>query len=97
MYRGYKDLDELMLERHPADSPPARKRRKRNSVFRKASALALSAVLFGGVAGGTFYGVNNFLTNAYAAQDISGSPSALTPLSYSSGQENASQMLPLFA
>lgn len=34
---------------------------KKNKIARKIVALGLSAVFFGGIAGGSFYGVNNLL------------------------------------
>ncbi len=46
----------------------SKKRRKKKSLFTRAVSLVLSAVLFGGTAGGAFYGVNRCLTQLEAAQ-----------------------------
>lgn len=43
---------------------------KKNRILTKAAAIALSAALFGGVAGGSFYGVNTLLENTKTAQEL---------------------------
>lgn len=62
--------------------------RRKKSRFKKFASLALSAVLFGGVAGGAFYGVNTLLDSGETAQYAeTGTISAsLASVSYTSGQ-----------
>lgn len=55
-----------------------RKNRRRNTFIKKAGALAMSAVLFGGLAAGTFQGVNTLI--AANTQSSSQSASAQTSL-----------------
>lgn len=65
---------------------------KRPSFFQRAVALVLCAALFGGVAGGSFYGVNRLLGSLEADSSDSGSSLtssvSLTSLSYSSGDSS---------
>ena len=56
----------------------SRKNRRRNTFIKKAGALAMSAVLFGGLAAGTFQGVNTLI--AANTQSSSQSASAQTSL-----------------
>lgn len=62
--------------------------------WRKAVAFLLSAVLFGGVSGGTFYGVNQILATGASSSSSSGA-SAWTPVaaSYSSLSGTSAQNL----
>ncbi|MGI5960009.1 MAG: S1C family serine protease [Massiliimalia sp.] len=56
---------------NPQYSVPPRTNKKpsrKTPILKKTAALALSAVLFGGIAGGSFFGVNTFLEHIYIAQ-----------------------------
>ncbi len=73
-------------------------RRKKKSFLRKTAAIALSAAIFGGVAGGAFYGVNTFLENLQTVKmgDVPReNGTALSQVAYSSGSDSdaASQSL----
>ena len=46
---------------HGAPEQPRRPQRKQRGILRRLTALTLSAVLFGTVSAGTFYGVNQLL------------------------------------
>lgn len=64
-----------------------KKKKNKNGFARKTAALVLSAVLFGGVAGGTFYGVNTLLAqNTAASQTTAAALSSVSYTSTSSGQ-----------
>ena len=73
-------------------SVPQRRRPKRPSFFQRVVALVLCAALFGGVAGGSFYGVNRLLGYLESPSSDSGSSRtssvSLTSLSYSYGDSS---------
>ncbi len=73
--------------------PEAPRRRRKKGGLRRVLSLALSALLFGGIAGAAFYGVNTYLEDTQAAQVVrsdsdSASTAALTAVSasYTSSQ-----------
>lgn len=62
-------FENYSVEANLPESPNGKKAPHRKKKFpTKAAAFVLSAVLFGGVAGGTFYGVNILLENLQAAE-----------------------------
>lgn len=66
-----------------------KKSHKKNFFFKKIVALSLSAVILGGIAGGTFWGVNFLLDNTTSIQNsisTGTSTSSLTNVSYTTGQ-----------
>ncbi len=72
----------------------------KNSVFRKAVGIVLSAALFGGVAGGAFYGINAALQSsqtAYTQYGVQSSDISLSNLSYTSDESTTSQSLDVTA
>lgn len=85
---------EFMDEEHPADpvNPEMHRRYEGRKAgkkgYNKIVALTLSAALFGGVAGGTFYGVNTLLeeTLSQGGLTVSTGSSSVSAVSYSSGQ-----------
>ncbi len=70
-----------------------KRKSRKNSLFKKIIALTLSASLFGGVAGGAFYGVNRILENSnlYEAEQSDADNWTATPVSYMSGSESINQ------
>lgn len=66
---------------------------KKNKVARKIVALGLSAVFFGGIAGGSFYGVNNLLESFQTQggqSSVSSSDVSLSNVSYTSNPSSQS-------
>lgn len=66
---------------------------KKNKIARKIVALGLSAVFFGGIAGGSFYGVNNLLESFQtqeAQNSVSSSDLSLSNVSYTSSSSSQS-------
>lgn len=66
---------------------------KKNKIARKIVALGLSAVFFGGIAGGSFYGVNNLLESFQtqeAQNSVSSSDVSLSNVSYTSNSSSQS-------
>ncbi len=63
MYRNYEYNSEPLAQGSGQPSMPQRRRPKRPFFFQRAVALVLCAALFGGVAGGSFYGVNRLLVS----------------------------------
>ena len=92
MYRNYEYNSEPLAQGSGQPLAPQRRRPKRPSFFQRAVALVLCAALFGGVAGGSFYGVNRLLGSLEADSSDSGSSLtssvSLTSLSYSSGDSS---------
>ena len=92
MYRNYEYNSEPLAQGSGQPSVPQRRRPKRPSCFQRVVTLVLCAALFGGVAGGSFYGVNCLL--GYLESDSSDSGNSLTSsvsltsLSYSSGDSS---------
>lgn len=80
-------FENYSVEANLPESPNGKKAPHRKKKFpAKAAAFVLSAVLFGGVAGGTFYGVNALLENSQAADGISQSSGvSLSNMSLMSG------------
>ena len=92
MYRNYEYNSEPLAQGSGQPSVPQRRRPKRPSFFQRVVALVLCAALFGGVAGGSFYGVNRLLGSLEPDSSDSGSSRtssvSLTSLSYSSGDSS---------
>lgn len=92
MYRNYEYNSEPLAQGSGQPLAPQRQRPKRPSFFQRAVALVLCAALFGGVAGGSFYGVNRLLGSLEPDSSDSGSSLtssvSLTSLSYSSGDSS---------
>lgn len=96
MYNNQQNISENNTRVSHLSKSPNRKnnRRKKRLLRAKITAIALSGVLFGGIAGGTFYSVNSLLENSqennvqYTSQS---SDVSLSNVSYSS--DTASQSL----
>ena len=92
MYRNYEYNSEPLAQGSGQPLAPQRRRPKRPSFFQRAVALVLCAALFGGVAGGSFYGVNRLLGSLEPDSSDSGSSLtssvSLTSLSHSSGDSS---------
>ena len=74
-------------------SPENERGKKGKGLLTKAVAITLSAALFGGVAGATFYGVNAWLGDGQQAQAVYASQSDgvdLANMSYSTGSSESS-------
>ena len=66
---------------------------KKNKIARKIVAIGLSAVFFGGIAGGSFYGVNNLLESFQTQggqNSVSSSDLSLSNVSYTSNSSSQS-------
>ena len=90
----YRPMDH-MSEFEQSGSPiPTKRKQRKGKIFRKSAAFVLSAVIFGGLAGGSFYGVNALLgytesavaENQTAEQDSAVSLSALSYISETTSQ-----------
>ena len=71
-------------------------RQKKNRFWKKAIAIAFSAAIFGGIAGGAFYGVNSLLENSQAMQTLyplQENDVIFSGMSYSSSSAAAGQSL----
>ena len=96
MYNNQQNISENNTRVSHLSKSPSRKnnRRKKRLLRAKITAIALSGVLFGGIAGGTLYSVNSLLENSqennvqYTSQS---SDVSLSNVSYSS--DTASQSL----
>lgn len=93
--REFWNQNQLLSQEQQEVVTPPKKRKKEKNIFQKGVALALSAILFGGIAGGTFYGVNGLLENSSNTQDTQSSNSSLAAVatSYSSDQGTSGQSL----
>lgn len=82
-------------EQKKPESLNRRKKPRKKGILQKATALVLSAVIFGGLAGGSFYGVNVLLGNAETAAENQatglGNATSLSTVSYTS--QTSSQSL----
>lgn len=82
-------------EQKKPESLNRRKKPRKKRILQKVTALVLSAVIFGGLAGGSFYGVNVLLGNAETAAESQvtglGNATSLSTLSYTS--QTSSQSL----
>lgn len=82
-------------EQKKSGSLNKRKKTRKKRILQKATALVLSAVIFGGLAGGSFYGVNVLLGNAETAAESQGTglgnSTSLSTVSYTS--QTSSQSL----
>lgn len=72
----------------PQEYRGPKKRRKRMNPFKKFVALVLSAVVFGGVSGGAFYGVNTLLGNTVVQESVAveTGTASLSTVSYTATQ-----------
>lgn len=70
-----------------------RKKTKKKRTLQKATAIVLSAVIFGGLAGGSFYGVNVLLGNAETDSQVNVPDSAASPSTVSYTSETGSRSL----
>lgn len=108
LHEGLKGVDDMynqrkysMSDNYTIPSSGCKSRRIKNSrkkkarFRRKATAIAFSAVIFGGMAGGTFYGVNTLLNHLpnQTDYDTQKSNAILSPVSYSLDSVAMSQSL----
>ena len=85
----------FMPEADPSVSQISKRKQRKGRFLKKAAAFVLSAAIFGGLAGGTFYGVNRLLGNSEAAttentETTQNSNDSLSALSYAAGTSNQS-------
>ena len=74
-----------MSEFNQSASPiPAKRKKRKNGIFKRAAAFILCAVIFGGLAGGSFYGVNALLGNTETAESQESGAASLSTVSYTS-------------
>ncbi len=62
----------------------AKRKQRKGDLLRKAVAFVLSAIIFGGLAGGSFYGVNALLCSTTTAESQDSGTSFLSKVSYTS-------------
>ncbi len=94
--REYSTSDNYTIPSSGCKSRRIKNSRKKKARFRrKATAIAFSAVIFGGMAGGTFYGVNTLLNHLpnQTDYDTQKSNAILSPVSYSLDSVAMSQSL----
>lgn len=98
MYHNPEHLstDHEVLVSEPEIKKIRRTRRKKNRLWKKAFSIAISAAIFGSVAGGSFYGVNALLENSQSTQaqnTAEGDGITLSNMAYSSDASAAGQSL----
>ncbi len=74
----------------PESGNPAPKKPGKHSFWKKATALVLSALVFGGAAGGAFYGLTAALGSSEGTKPEESSGYSLSQLSYSAGSQGQS-------
>jgi serine protease Do len=81
----YNEQEPIPMDPIKMEPPTPRKRAPQKNKFLKSTAsLVVSAVLFGSIAGGTFYGVNTAMEKADLMQSTSVSSTKVTNTSYTS-------------
>ncbi len=98
----YSDFsNEVISTNENRNYTKSRKRRRKKSMFKKLVSLSFCAALFGGVSGGTFYGINKVLwgreafaesrtSEAFQTAEYTFSEGGLINTSYSSGHYSLS-------
>lgn len=96
MYTGQKlkSVNRDAEQNQPASVDQRKRKKRKKGLFQKTVALAISAVIFGGLSGGSFYGVNALLgswetaviENQVIEQDSTASLSAVSYTSETGGQ-----------
>ncbi len=66
--RKYRSAGSISELNYPVSPVSRKKRTMKRRIFRKTAVLALSAAIFGGIAGGSFYGVNTLLGGSSLAE-----------------------------
>lgn len=74
----------------PESGNPAPKKPGKHSLWKKATALVLSALVFGGAAGGAFYGLTSVLGSSEGTKAEESSGYSLSQLSYSADSQGQS-------
>ena len=90
----YRPMNHMSQFEQSGSPIPTKRKQRKGKIFRKSAAFVLSAVIFGGLAGGSFYGVNALLgytesavaENQAAEQDCAVSLSALSYISETTSQ-----------
>ncbi|MCD7726785.1 MAG: trypsin-like peptidase domain-containing protein [Ruminococcus sp.] len=92
-YQSIYQPGEVVYQQAPMPAPRPQKKRKKKGGFKRILTLVVSAAIFGGVAGGAFYGVNNYLSDSVTTT-TSGSDSSISLQSTSySSTDSTSQSL----
>lgn len=63
----YRSIDHMSDIDQSVSLVSAKRNQRKRAFFRKAAAIVMSAVIFGGLAGGSFYGVNKLLDHSETA------------------------------
>lgn len=72
---------------------PAKRKKRKNGIFKRAAAFVLCAVIFGGLAGGSFYGVNALLGNTETAESQESGATSLSMVSHIHHRQTASRWM----
>lgn len=80
-----RTVDYMSEVKQPESKITTKRKQRKGGFLRKAAAFVLSAIIFGGLAGGSFYGVNALLGSAETAAESQESGAAsLSTISYTS-------------
>lgn len=80
-----RTMDYMLEIEQPVSKISKRRKRRKGGFLRKTAAFVLRAAIFGGLAGGSFYGVNALLDNTATAEESQESGAAfLSTVSYTS-------------
>ena len=90
-----RNMEYMPEVEQPVSRISTKRKQRRGGFLRKAAAFVLSGAIFGGVAGGSFFGVNQLLSNAEAtitgnAEAVQNSGFSLSALSYEAGTSSQS-------
>lgn len=93
----YQLTEHTSNQSHPVSSVRRTRRTRKNRFFKKTVSLVLSAVIFGGIASGSFYAVNKLLNNftSYTAENSStsqGNGISLSNVSYDASSQSCQSL-----
>lgn len=93
----YQLTEHTSNQNHPVSSVRRTRRTRKNRFFKKTFSLVLSAVIFGGIASGSFYAVNKLLNNftSYTAENSStsqGNGISLSNVSYDTSSQSCQSL-----
>ena len=93
----YQLTEHTSNQNHPVSSVRRTQRTRKNRFFKKTVSLVLSAVIFGGIASGSFYAVNKLLNNftSYTAENSStsqGNGVSLSNVSYETSSQSCQSL-----
>ena len=80
--QNYRNMDHMAELDQSVSRAPAKRKQRKKGFFRRAAAFVMSAVIFGGLAGGSFYGMNMLLCNSGTAESQLTETTSASAVSY---------------